>query len=333
MIGADSLSSDMYGGIPENDLMEWGHDALGRIHTATQKVHKIAVITIKDHRGILPRGFLAVIQAAYRQDPEVCCTREQVVQWTQDILDGSGCKIVIDLECPSCHHANKDCTCDVPVVEVDANRIYRDAHPEQYYGYLKHFYAYGNTFARGTGCAYTNEFQLMRRTSNEFYNIPYHIGDCVNFKVDSPIEYEIHPVGDTMQISTTFRDGEVLLSYMSEKTDSNGYRMVPNTSAAIAAVLAAIDERVSYRMWRSTRDAQDGTIWRTLMQERERLIGRAVAELKIPDQDKWINFLETNWKQTIPFWSYDRSRNLRSPGKEDLGNYWAGVRPYYNPGT
>lgn len=326
LIGEDTLDSDTYGGISEDVILKWAHDGLGRIHTYSQKVHKIAVIPIEQYRGKLPGGFLYVVQAAYRIDPEGHRTaREQIVQWTQGTLDKSGCKLIIDLECPACHQT--ECSCETPVVTVDVDRMFEEAHPEYYYGYMKHFYAYGNTFQRGeVGSCYTDQFKLMRRTSNEFYNIPYHIGDCVNFRVNSPVEYDI----SFPYISTSFKKGEVLLSYISEKTDEKGYRMVPNTTAAIEAVLACIDERIAYRDWRKTKNPQRRVDWLTLDAYRSKKIGQATGELKMPDQDKWKNFLATHWKQSIPFWNYDRSRNLFNPNETDNGYYWANVRPDYN---
>lgn len=329
MIGSESFDSDVYGNIPENDLLEWGHAALGRIHTAAQKVHKIAIIPVNEYRAKLPKGFLLVVQAAYRIEPSKPSFREQVSQWTENLLEG--CKLEIDLICPSCK--KNDCNCDTQVVEVDVNRIYKEAHPEYYYGYLKHFYAYGNTFSRNEkGCVYSDEFKLMRRTMDGMTRIPYHIGNCVNIQVDSPIEYEIHPVGTELQISTTFKKGEILLSYISEKTGRDGYRMVPNTEAAIQAVLTSIDERVAYRQWRRSRSPQDRVDWQTINQLREDQIGRAVAELKIPDKDRWVNFLDTQWKQPLPFWHYDPQRNLHNPNLRDPGDYWGGVRKDYNFG-
>lgn len=329
LIGSEEIDNDVYGGISENDILAWGHDGTGLISTATQKVQRIMVVPIDQYRGKLPKGFLAVIQAAYRENPEKPCIREQVVQWTQETFDKSGCKIVIDLDCPAC--SKVDCTCNNPIVEVDVNRIYQEAHPEYYYGYMRHFYAYGNTFNREQGCAYTNEFRLMRRTSNTFYGVPYHIGECVNFYVSSPVEYDIDFAGpDNLYISTSFKKGEVLLSYMSEKTDELGYRMVPNTPKAIEAVLHYIDERMAYKAWRRSGDPSKRVDWQILNGLRSEKIGKALAELKMPDQDKWKNFLATTWKQSIPFWHYDKSRNLYNPRETDNGHYWGMVRPDYN---
>lgn len=332
MVGSESFDSDTYGNIPELDLLEWGNEAVGKLLTATQKVHKLVVLPVRDYRAMLPKGFLAVIQAAYRAYPEKRCRREEIVQWTQNVLDGSGCKVVIDLECPSCREVK--CTCESPMVTVDVNEIFKASHPEYYYGYMANFTGYGNTFGNEKACKYTDEFRLMRRTSNTFYNIPYHIGNCVNFSVDSAVEYDIHPVGvDGFQISTTFKEGEVLIAYISEYVDPQGWRMVPNVEEAIEAVLAYMDERVGYRYWRKNKGDQvafrDYQMLKTL---RSQALARAVSTLKMPDKDKWENFLNTHWKQLIPYWSYDSNRNLHNPNRRDPGDYWAGIRPDYNFG-
>lgn len=332
MVGLEAFDSDTYGNIPEVDYLEWADQGIGRLITATQKDHKIAVIPIRDFRGKLPKGFIAAMECAYRAYPEKKCRRDQVVQWTQDIMDGSGCQVVIDLQCPACEKV--DCTCDSPIVTVDVNEIFRASHPEHFYGYMAHFTGYGNTLGGEKTCKYTDEFKLMRRTCHNFYNIPYHIGNCVNFNLDSPVEYDIHPVGvDGYQISTTFKEGEVLIAYISERVDHNGYRLLPNTVNAQDAVLASIDERVAYRYWRKNRgDTVARTDWQILEALRKEKIGRAVSELKVPDKDKWLNFLNTHWKQLIPYWEYDSNRNLHNPNRRDPGNYWAGIRPDYNFG-
>lgn len=43
-----------------------------------------------------------------------------------------------------------------------------------------------------TSCTLHPEFSLMRRTSNYFYNVPYHVNECININTDSMIEYDIH---------------------------------------------------------------------------------------------------------------------------------------------
>jgi hypothetical protein len=196
------------------------------------------------------------------------------------------------------------------------------------------FTGYGNTFADGKACKYTEDFKLMRRTCNTFYNIPYHIGNCVNFNIDSPVEYDVHPSGiDGYQISTTFKEGEVLLAYVSEVTNKDGYRLIPNTERSLEAVVSGIDERVAFLYWRRNRgDAHARVDYQVTKQIMEQNIGRAVSELKMPDKDKWLNFLNTHWKQLIPYWTYDSDRNLSNPNRRDPGDYWGKIRPDYNFG-
>ena len=51
-------------------------------------------------------------------------------------------------------------------------------------------------------------------------------------------------------IQTSFKDGELEISYLAFPTDDNGYPMVPNDTKVILACAMYVIERTDYKLWR-----------------------------------------------------------------------------------
>lgn len=314
--GEESLDTTYYGGVKEEVILKWGNDAIERISNDTQHVHRIVLLEVRNHKAELPAGFKYVAQAAYRMECDEPCLREEVIEHTQKSICDTGCSYNITKECPKCHKSNCDCNL---MVEVKANRIYQDAHPEFYTQYMSHFYRHGGLTDRGCRSSYHPHFYLMRKTSNTFFNVPYHIGNCVNLNVESSVEYDIeHPY-----IIVNFDRGEILLSYISEQTDDNGYRLVPNLPNAIEAIVTYIDERMAYRRWRREGGPGPRGDWQTIKALREQTIARARSQLQIPDQDEFKQYMDNHWRKLIPYWDYDRNLGRFQVDKFNYGKYYS----------
>lgn len=307
-IGINSVIEDYLdfsgheGELDETWVLKQANDAVERITTDQQLVHKIEILDVRNYRAVLPDNFKYVNQAAYRIKPEHPCSREEISQFTQKVL-GTDCNLEINLKCPNCY--KEECSCDQRVIEVDVNRIYETAHPEMFTRYMDHFYRTGNTTKRGTESFYHPDFLLMRKTSNSFFNTPYHIGKCVNLSIDSKVEYDIDPP----LIIVNFKEGEILLSYMSVKTDENGYRMIPNSEVVFEAINYYIEERMSFKKYRQTREQKDRIFWQQMKELREKHIGRAKAQLQTPDVDEWWQFVKNHWTKVVPYYNWEINYN------------------------
>ena len=314
--GEESLDSSYYGGVKEELILKWAHDALERVHTDRQHCHRIALLRVENYKAELPLGFKYIAQAACRVDPQEPCLREEIVEWTQKSLCDTGCSYTISKECPKCHETNCDCNL---IVEVDANRIYQDSRPELYTQYMSHFYRHGGLNKRGMRSQYHPDFYLMRKTSNNFFNVPYHIGNCLNLNLDTRIEYDIdHPY-----IIVNFEKGEILLSYISDRTDENGYRLVPDLPTVHEAIAIYVDEKMAYRRWRREGGSTNRVDWRELRSLREQAIARARSQLQIPDQDEFKQYMDNHWRKLIPYWDYDRNLGRFQVDKFNYGKYYS----------
>src|SRR4029079_4285326 len=174
--------------INKSDILASVNDTLDRVLTAEQLTQKIALLPVENYKVELPDGFKYVCQAAYRNqcDP-TNKTRLEISQLTQKIL-GTDCNLEINVNCPTCNP--NPCSCGTPIVTVDADRIFESNNPQLLHGHMDHFYSYGTTSGFKSSVHHP-EFQLMRVTCSDYFNVPYHISECVNINLDCNIEYMI----------------------------------------------------------------------------------------------------------------------------------------------
>lgn len=290
------------GELDEPWVLKQANDAVERLVTDQQMDHRIEVIDIRDYKGPLPKYFRYVVQAAYRIDPPDCCTREQISQFTQKAF-GTGCNLEINVICPKCK--TQTCDCQDRAVEVDVNRIYETAHPELFTRYMDHFYKSGGNTGRGIACFYDSRFHLMSKTSNQFFNVPWHVDECLNLVTDCEIEYDIH----MPNIIVNFPKGEVLLSYLGYQVDEQGYRMIPNVEIVFQAINYYIEERMAFRNYRLTKSQNDRIFWQQMLEMKDKMISRARSQLQIPDPDEWWQFVSNHWRKVIPYYKWERNLN------------------------
>lgn len=288
--------------IDEALLLKFADDAISRITESEQLVFGIYLLDIKNYSAELPKGFKFVAQAAYRHKDEGPILREQVVEWNQDLLT-EDCTLTTTLECSDC--------VDKPIIVSDVNRIYETAHPELYTQNMFHFNRAGGTTHRGTCSAYSNDFILMQPAMSSFQNVPMHVSECINLKVESEAEYSITPP----RINVNFKEGQVLLACFTEDLDEDGYRRVPNLPIVFEAINRYIEERLAYIQYRKTRSQADSNFYQMTLQLKERALGQARSELQIPDYVEFRSFIDSFWRRVIPNYNarQDMYRNRRDP--------------------
>lgn len=278
--------------IDEGLLKKWAQDCVSRISTDEQTVHSIAILQVNNYRAYLPEGFKMLCQVAYKVEPEKKCEREQIVQWTQKIW-GEECELEINLKCPECH--KQKCDCSSPVVTLDVDEMWAQAHPEHYVAYMNHFHSFGRTKDYNHS-SFSNDFALMKPRVGNFSNIPYHINNCPNFYTECEYTYELQPP----HITVNFKKGELLLSYFATPLDEDGYPFIPDTAAAFSAIRWWIQERMMYRRYLKELDRGARQAWQDALQLKELWVGRARNELQIPDADIWYNKMRDTWSRNWP---------------------------------
>lgn len=302
--------------VDESLILKFALDAANRIVPASAMVEQVALLEVENYVTPLPDNFRYVIQAAYRLDTKSIKRSslvEEVVEHTYNTLDGSGCELKVNLNCPRCKEPS--CDCSLPIIEVDVNRIWESANPQLYAHYMKHFSGYGNLTQRGSS-SYHPKFMLMKHTANSFFNVPYHVNECPNINVDTDIEYNI--VNPNM--ITNFKCGHVLLAYLGHPMDEEGYRMIPNSELVFKAIQYYIQERLAFKGYIQAPSQVTRALWMDMEAMTEKNIGRARAQLTNPSVDEFHQFVKSHWVKLIPNWDWDKNTNRSGKNQFRLPN-------------
>jgi hypothetical protein len=287
--------------LKESVILKIAKDTASQIITDEQLDHKIALIDVKEYQAILPDTFKFVVQAGCVVEKNCNIRREEIVEFTKQI-HGTDCKMKINLECPTCH--KDSCNCNTDIIIVEADQMWKDAHPEHNVGHAKHFWNYGKTDTYGN-MLYHPKFHLMKRSSNNFFSTPYHIPHCVNLNFDSEHEYNI----DLPKIITNFRTGIILLSYLGQKVDKDGYPLIPDHPQVTDAIFYAIAEKDAWLKFSKTGEARYNTLVESARSKKLQATRAAVNALGIPNADEFFQFLENHWTKWIPYWDHKENYN------------------------
>lgn len=286
----------------ERLLKKWAHDCVEYFLPASQFDFAILSAQIKNYSVELPEGFHSIVQVAFRTKPDQLIQRERIVEWAQDIY-GTDCKLRVNLDCPKCH-SKESCKCAHPPVIVDVDRIYHDAHPEHLAKRFGHFYGYGNT--TGRPCSLVDpRFHIINPTSFDFKNMKYHIPDCVNFTVETEINYEI--VRGGLRFNT--QEGEAIVSYLMHPMDDDGYRLIPNSAYAFEAIQRFIEERLAYRQARMSKNPQDRAFFIMNKQLSDKAISDATTYFDTLDPREFDVFLRNHVRKVVPYYNYKQNLN------------------------
>lgn len=248
----------------------------------------IVYLDIKNFKSKLPKNFTKDLAAIFRFKPKHF-QHTEIVQMVQKI-PGSKCDLEINLKCPSCKQER--CNCGKVIVDLDADRIWRMANPE-YTAAASKFYSdsFNSIFPKHNRVC-DNGFKRMYPTTNNWFNINYYIGDCERIIDTTVIEYKII----NGEIITNFEEGQVVLAYLGDHLDEEGYRLVPNNPLAVEAIttsvkLSELEKRYYNELTPDLRQAVD-----RLTQDSRYKIARARTELNFPSYTELIAAIQTSFK-------------------------------------
>lgn len=243
--------------------------------------HIIKFDFVKDYQCEKPKGFDSLVQMAFCPNKNVKIKRTEVVEWTQSLYDGSGCELVISMECKDCH--NVECTCKSPEIVVDVDRFWELNHPEFKYGHLAWYYRHGGLGNDNVPISpYHPEFKLIGPSRSAFFNADNYIKGCLNLNRmcdKTPEKFII----DQDVIRFNVKEGRVIISYFAVPMDSDGYRKIPNVPELIEAIIWFLEERILYREYKRTRNPQFKRDSMDAMLQKERFMG--IAREKLLTQD------------------------------------------------
>jgi hypothetical protein len=289
--------------VPESLLIKWATDCVNMVPTLENLTHKIAIIPVRNTKIELPKDFkhLIAVAANVWEEEKKCkrTGRPEITQWIQSTPD---CDLEINLVCDKCKTTS--CSCDMPIVEVDVDRIFEMQNPWIYYTHMKTFlgadrYGYGDKGEKPIQA----KFMLMRYASNDFFNIRNVLGDCPNVSCqDCKQSFTL----DLPFMEVSFKNGEVLLSYLAHKTDENGDIMIPDHVDMHDAIVSQLSYKFFRREARRNRNnpkanwQADLVFSRESKAEREDALGKFRTAVSIPETYEFKNWIESNWLQRHP---------------------------------
>ena len=291
-----------YGEINRTMLLSAANDGIEKISTGSIMDLRIAVLPVENYHANTPKGFKAVEQVLYTKEPNATCTREEIIEWTQDCY-GSGCKLRITKECPKCHMSGP-CDCAIAAVVVTADGNWRDAHPGLQYEGTRHYNGEFSTATKKCPEA-IQRFQILPYSTNYFHLLKSQTNeDCDLPELSCRDEYMVQGG----RIETSFKKGELILSYRSEPVDDNGYLMIPDHPVAYRAVVSYMLERMALQEYTKTKTQGDRAFWGDMTQAADRDIKIARAQLEFPSPDEFEAFIKNHWTKMIP--NYHSQTNL-----------------------
>lgn len=305
-------------------MKKWANTILRKLETPSEHVDKIVLLDVKDYKAILPEDMEAVVQIAFRDETPRKIRRTEIVEWTQKMYDGSGCELVISKDCPACHNANDDCTCDSPEVVYNVDRLWELSHPEFKYNHMKHYYRHGGLTNdnRMLYSSYHPEFVLMKNATHNFFNADSHIPGCLNLNsklmANTNLEYRLnYPI-----VEVNKKEGKILLAYLAVRLDKNGYRYIPDDEYVIEAIKWYIIEALMNRAVGKATTLADKNHYKSeradARNEKLRAMGAAHEILNTPDFMSWWSFLEQNHFKVLKDLNEVNYYDVKTPDQHGL---------------
>lgn len=295
--------------IKSEDILRFAESGLSLILPGEQFKHYIALIDVKNYSAKKPSNFKYMLQAGYKIKEDGYCNTSEITEYTKKIY-GTDCSLDIKVNCDPC---SSDCDVQRILVDIDHNWLNRNSH--HMYMHMKHYYGHSQLGDNQTckNCSTLHpDFQLMRRTSNNFFSIKYHISDCINLNFDSSVEYDINE----NSIVTNFKEGQILISYLGVPTDDEGYTMIPDDPIIFDTIIQCIEERFAYIEYRKYKDQKSRNYWMDMQQMKMSMIKKAKSRLQTPDPDEWEMFIRTHWMRKVPNYKWEQTNNRYTPDKK-----------------
>lgn len=295
------------GEINRTALLSIANDGIEKISTGSIYDNRIVVLPVENYHANVPTGYKSTIQILYRKNPTKPCRREEIVEWTQDCF-GSGCKLIITKQCPKCH-TDGPCDCAMAPVIVKADDDWRSSRPGlQVEGSPLYKGQFSTTTKKcpesiSQFCILpysTNNFHLLKSQTNE---------DCDLPSTSCRDEYMIQGG----RIETSFKKGEIILSYLSEPLDEDGYLMIPNHPIAYTAVTSYMLAQTALQSYIMNKTHGDRVFWIDMSQTADRNIRIAKAQLEFPAPDEFEAFIKNHWRKMIPNYHGEYNLNRYKP--------------------
>lgn len=264
-------------------------DTVSKITTAQTRLLGIVMLDVKNFTATLPKNYRSDLQAVYRFNTKPR-SRQEISQFIKRI-PGNQCHLEINVKCPACHQ--EQCECGNVLYEADVDTIWRMSNPEYTAAASKFFNDYANMNNPRQHVFEDFKFKIMKRTTNNWFSTRYYLGECVDIVKERAMEYKII----NGKMITNFEKGEVVLAYLGDHLDKNGYRLIPNLTRVIEAVLTAVAHAFLRKRYFTTLSQDSRMAYQIFSQELETKIRRARDEMDHPSYTELISILHSDWRK------------------------------------
>lgn len=227
----------------EDLLREWAIDAYYDIGAYKQYKQRVQVIDVKEYKAKLPCGFKQSLYVMIKPNTtysEQFCLSELVQQ---------------DLENPNCTWTyKKTCTCNEGC-SCDCN--YLETRGWAYIENIEKAKTFHNASVQDFTNWFTNEHKedwiILEPKRNEVSLLKHEGIKGVSDKLYASQFFDIN----NGYLITDYKEGKVLIGFLSVLTDEDNLPMIPNNGNFVNALIAGIERKFAYIQYRKTRSAAD----------------------------------------------------------------------------
>jgi len=278
--------------ISEDNILQWAADCLELIGNYRQYANNLTVLEVKDYKARLPLDFIAAELLLYQASTECNETALALTEIVSTI--DSNCKVTC-----------KDC-CGQGLVETDAQPYLSQNYP--WFGYSKVVLT-SNMFDN-------KKFPYLKPMKlNDKSAARYHLNDCVNLRNDDITDHVDYTIRDG-KIITTKKTGNIILFYLGQVVDEDGYPKIPN----VIEYINAINYYVMYKLAWAEYSADKTQTSRLYFLDAKKMSSDAIARcITVMNTPTWEEFkvISEQWRSRIPQVnlygsniSYNKARSL-----------------------
>jgi hypothetical protein len=245
-----------------DDAIEWIGEALEHIGSATQLLQKQCVLTVANHKVLLPTDLYYINQVAINNSvsPVSSTELDTLIDKVKELKDQIVVAQADGLEYSSTTNTLNEINNRIVVLE--------------------------NVYFKST-----NTLQPLQYGASNFHR-SMHCDDCVNENVN----YEDTYIIDNEYIKTSFESGKICLSYMAFPTDEDCYPLVPDDISFSEALFWYVYKKILL----SRPDFKNNGInYVTAEQQWKYYCTQARNAANYPDIDRYESFMN-QWVRLIP---------------------------------
>ena len=237
--------------VNEDLAIEYLIDAVDDIGAYKQYKEKVETRKIKDYKVKLPCGFKQTIYVLIRPFQKDSDSKFELTELVRPEY-GTDCTWTYKKTCKCLEKCEKDCSGNY--IETTGT------------WYLNNLYKLeSNKFA--TVYDFTNwhsikqkDWKILMPKKSELA-VSKHLN--LDLAVETTNQYDIH----NGYLITDYKDGEIILSYLSLPTGDDNLPMVPNNGNYLRALEFALEQRYAYMQYRKSRDNKDLQFFKITEQE------------------------------------------------------------------